>query len=262
MSLSRSSSHTRFLVTVGGLALLAGGLRTSADVPPAAAPPAAAPAPARVQTPPRFESEIAAFEAADRKNPPPPGAVLFLGSSSIRFWTTAAQDFPELTVLNRGFGGSFLAESTRYAPRIVLPARPRMIVLYAGTNDIDSGEAPAQVAADFRAFVAEIHAALPATRIAYISINPSVARWREESQVLEANRLIAAYVRANDGKPGKGGALKLSFLDTHAKLLGPDGQPRPEILRADGLHLNAQGYALWTALLRPQILALAGPEKK
>ena len=98
---------------------------------------------------------------------------------------------------------------------------------------------------------------LPDTRIVYVSINPSVARWSEEDRVLEANRLIAGYVRENNGKAGK-----LSFIDTHSGLLSPEGKPRPEILRADGLHLNSQGYALWTALLKPQILRLAAMDTK
>src|SRR5437660_1775403 len=99
------------------------------DAPAAAQQPKAAP----------FAAEIAAFEAADRKNPPPSGAVLFIGSSSIRLWTTLAKDFPELTVINRGFGGSAIADSVRYTPRIILPYKPRMIVLYAGGNDIHKG---------------------------------------------------------------------------------------------------------------------------
>ncbi len=213
------------------------------------------PTPAPTQAQPKkapFENEIIAFEAADKKSPPPLGAVLFVGSSSIRLWKTLAKDFPKLTVINRGFGGSQIADSVRYADRIVLPYKPRMIVFYAGTNDINAGKSPAQVLKDFQAFVDKVHAALPATRIVFISINPSVARWKQEEKILEANRLIASFVRDNDGK-----TAKLTYLDTHAKLLSPEGKPRPEILRTDGLHLNDKGYELWTAVLKPQLLPLA-----
>jgi len=212
----------------------------------------AAPAPAQQQKRAPFEGEIAAFEAADRKSLPPSDAVLFIGSSSIKLWTTLAKDFPELTVINRGFGGSTIADSVRYTPRIVLPYKPRMIVLYAGGNDIHNGMTPQEVEKDFERFVTGVHPALPRTRIVYVSINPSVARWAEEDRELEANRLIAEYIRENDGKLGK-----LSYLDSHAKLLSPEGKPRPEILRADGLHLNADGYVLWTSILKPEILKLA-----
>jgi lysophospholipase L1-like esterase len=204
------------------------------------------------QKPAPFEAEIAAFEAADKKSPPPSGAVLFVGSSSIRLWTTLQKDFPELTVINRGFGGSQIVDSVRYAPRIILPYKPHMIVLYAGGNDVNGGKTPAQVLKDFDDFVKVVHAALPDTRIVYISINPAVSRWSKEAQFVEANRLIEEYVRGAGGK-----AAPLSYIDSHSKLLDAKGEARPEILRADGLHLNSRGYALWTVILRPPILALA-----
>lgn len=198
-----------------------------------------------------FADEIAAFEAADRRQFPAPGGVLFIGSSSIRLWSTLAQDFPELPVLNRGFGGSQLSDSVYYMDRIVFPYRAKMIVMYAGTNDLDAGKSPTRVLKDFQTFERAVHQKQPGTRLVYLAINPSVARWNQESKALETNRLIRKYIEET-GSPSR----KLSFLDSHALLLSGAGTPRPEILRADGLHLNAQGYKEWTAILRPQILAL------
>jgi len=215
--------------------------------------------PAAVEQPRKapFESEIAAYEAMDRQNPPPAGAVLFLGSSSIRLWETLPQDFPELQVLNRGFGGSEISDSVRYAPRIVLPYKPRMIVFYAGGNDINAGKTPEKVLQDFKDFVREVHKFLPRTRIVYISMNPAVSRWKKEAQFVEGNRLIEDYVRSAAKKK-----MPLNFLDSHTKLLSATGEARPEIYRTDGLHLNSQGYQLWTAILRPQILALAAMQTR
>lgn len=241
-------------VLFGGLLFSSLALCGTVSIAEPVAPTTAQTAPAAHKDGP-FENEIRDFEAMDRKDTPPTGGVLFLGSSSIRFWITSAQDFPELTVLNRGFGGSQVADSVRYADRIVIPYRPRMIVFYAGTNDIDAGKSPAQVTKDFSEFVVKVHTSLPDTRIVYISINPSVLRIKEAPDVRETNRLIADYVRANNSK-----TLKLSFIDTYSKLLGPDGQPRAEILRPDGLHLNTEGYRLWAAILHPQILALAAQD--
>lgn len=204
----------------------------------------------------RFEKTIAEYEEADRKAPPQPGGVVFIGSSSIRLWTTLAQDFPELNVLNRGFGGSIIHESTQYVPRIVLPYKPKLIVIYAGSNDIAMGLTPEQVRKDFEAFVVAVHASLPETRIAFISINPSVKRWEQQERILEANRQIAEYIKTQSAR-----GVKLSYLDSHAKLLSAEGKPRPEILRADGLHLNAEGYAAWLAILKPQILELVAKDK-
>jgi lysophospholipase L1-like esterase len=155
-------------------------------------------------------------------------------------------------VINRGFGGSQISDSVRLAPRIVLPYKPKLIVFYAGGNDIQAGKSPATVLKDFQAFVKEVHASLPNTRILFISMNPSVARWGKESLFMEGNKLIEGYINRPENKD-----LHLFYIDTHSKLLSDKGEPRPEILRADGLHLNARGYELWTALLRPMILALA-----
>ena len=139
-------------------------------------------------------AEINAFLAADKKQMPPPDAVLFIGSSSIRLWDTLAKDFPEIPVINRGFGGSFIHESTLYADRIAIPYHPKIIILCAGTNDLAYGnESPQQVFLDYKAFVDKIHAALPGTRIVYLAINPTVARWKQESKNLEvklSNRKI------------------------------------------------------------------------
>ena len=121
--------------------------------------------------------EINAFQDVDKKQMPPTGAVLFMGSSSIRLWDTLASDFAEIPVINRGFGGSLIQGSTLYADRIAIPYKPKMLVLCAGTNDLAYGNKdPQQVLQDYKNFVAKIHAALPDTRIVYLAINPTVAR--------------------------------------------------------------------------------------
>ena len=189
----------------------------------------------------KFEADILAFEASDRTNPPPTRAVLFVGSSSIRLWKTVAQDFPKHRVINRGFGGSEISDSVHYAKRIVIPYKPRMIVMYAGGNDIHNGKKPEQVLSDFKAFVAAVHAASPSTKIAWISIAPNPARWSEVEKVRAANRLIADHARRT---------WRVEYLDVFSHMLGPDGQPRPEIFSADRLHMNREGYVLWTRIVK------------
>ncbi len=115
-----------------------------------------------------------------------------------------------------------------------------MVVLYAGGNDIHAGKSAEQVFADFQAFVATIRAKLPKTEIAYISIAGNPSRWKEVEKVKEANGLIASYIK---DKPG------LKFIDVFPHMLGSDGLPRPEIFVADQLHMNAEGYKLWTQIV-------------
>jgi lysophospholipase L1-like esterase len=192
----------------------------------------------------RFDADIAAFEAKDRTNPPPKDAILFIGSSSIRLWKTLERDFPEHKVINRGFGGSEIGDSVRFADRIVVPYRPKLVVMYAGGNDINAGKMPEQVAGDFKAFVEKVRAKLPQTRIAYISIAPNPARWSQVERVKRANELIREFTKASSN---------LAFIDVFPHMLGEDGQPRPEIFGDDRLHMNERGYALWTKLVGPAL---------
>ena len=191
-----------------------------------------------------FEKEIRAFEQADKDHPPPRDAVLFLGSSSNRLWDTLAKDFPDVPVINRGFGGSQVADSVRYADRIAIPYHPRKIVIYAGDNDIAAGKSPRQVFDDFKAFVEKVHAALPDVPIAFISIKPSLARWKLVEKIKEANRLIEDFSKQTK---------HVQYIDVFAPMLAPDGTPRKELCRDDGLHMNRKGYELWVSIIRPVV---------
>ena len=192
----------------------------------------------------RYEAAIAAFEKNDKTNPPPKNGILFIGSSSIRMWKTLANDFPDKPVYNRGFGGSFLIDSVYFADRIIIPYHPRMIVLYAGTNDIAAGKKPQQVLEDFKLFVSTVRAKLPETRLAYISNATNPARWSQVEQVKETNQLIADYMKTVSNSV---------FIDVFPQMLLPDGQPNPEIYSADRLHMNEKGYALWTGIVAPYL---------
>lgn len=191
-----------------------------------------------------FAKDIEAFEAADAKSPPPQNAVLFLGSSSIRLWTNLSADFPDVPVINRGFGGSTIPDSTRYVERIVVPYHPRQIIFYAGDNDIAAFHSPQQVLADFQALVQKIHAALPDTRIDFISIKPSILRWVLIGKIREANRLIEEYGKTSD---------KLGYIDVFTPMLTASGLPRSEFFQLDGLHLNRKGYELWRDIVAKRV---------
>lgn len=190
----------------------------------------------------QWEHDIQAFEAADKASPPPANAVLFIGSSSIRMWTTLAEDFPNHRVINRGFGGSDLDDSTAFADRIVTPYHPVAIVIYAGDNDLQNGDSPEQVRDDFAAFVAKVRQEQPALPIAFISIKPSIARLALLPNIERANKLIRDWSM---------GQKSIAFLDVAPAMLDAQGQPKRSIFLDDGLHMNASGYALWVAQVRP-----------
>jgi len=201
------------------------------------------------QTPPadKWEKTIAQFEAQDQKSPPPKDAVLFVGSSSIRLWDLA-QSFPGLATINRGFGGSQMSDAVRYARRIITAYKPRLIVLYEGDNDLAAKETPGQVAADFDELLKIVRADLPTTPLVVIGPKPSPKRWAIIDQQRQLNRLLAERC-AKDGHA--------TLLDVERPMLGADGQPKANLFRDDELHLNAEGYTLWNALLSPLLAPTA-----
>jgi lysophospholipase L1-like esterase len=187
-----------------------------------------------------FEKEIRAFEAADRTNPPPTEAVLFVGSSSIRFWTNLSESFPQMTTIRRGFGGSTFPDLLYYCDRVVLPYRPAKIVVYEGDNDIARGDSPEQVFAGFREFVTKVRAAQPGARIYFLAIKPSPSRWHLSPQQREANRLIERYCARHKN---------LKFVNIWPATLNGEGKPDPKFYKADQLHLNNDGYSRWVPII-------------
>lgn len=191
--------------------------------------------------------EIEAFEAADRASPPGPGRVLFIGSSSVRMWATLPEDMGPASVLNRGFGGSKTPEVLAVMDRIVFPYEPSAIVYYCGDNDLGETNTDSEAAAmGFIRFAERVHARSPGTPILYMSIKPSLARWRNWAAMERANAIVERYADRHDD---------VTYMDLATCLLGPDGEPDPGLYLDDGLHLNERGYARWTAIVRPRVLA-------
>lgn len=191
----------------------------------------------------RWEEAIGAFEEADSVNPPAKGGVVFYGSSSFRRWDLD-KSFPDMGLINRGFGGSQMSDAIRYLDRAVLPLEPRTIFVYEGDNDIGSGKSPAIVVADYRAFVEKARASLPQVKIVFVAIKPSIRRWELIAGMREANAQIKAITESDE---------RLEYIDVDAPLLGEDGTPRADLFVEDNLHLNDAGYAIWTELVRPHL---------
>ncbi len=204
-------------------------------------------APAAAPQPSPWESEVAAYESADKAHPFPHHAVVFNGSSSIRLWNLAIS-FPGWKCVNHGIGGSIIPENTALLDRLVFPWEPSVIVFYAGDNDIAKKRLAQQVADDWAAYVKAVRVKLPQVKIIYISIKPSLARWTMWAEQQAANTLIQAQCAADPLQ---------KFIDVAPVLLGEDGLPIKELFREDGLHLLPIGYERWQKLVAPEIEAAA-----
>lgn len=189
-----------------------------------------------------FEKEIAKFEALEAGMPSPLGQVLFTGSSSIRKWNSLVEDMAPHQVINRGFGGAIVKQVSAYAPRIIYPLQPSMIVLYCGENDISNDSLSAeQPLADLKDFVTLMRHHLPGTKLLFLSMKPSPARWKWWPKFQEGNQLIKEWCQTQDG---------IRYLDIGGAMLLDNGEVDPSLFVKDRLHMNAKGYAIWTELVR------------
>jgi len=198
--------------------------------------------------PDAWEKTIQKFESHDHLHPPLNDPILFIGSSSFTFWSTLEQDMSPLPVINRGFGGSHMRDMVRYLDRIVLPYKPRAVVLFAGANDIvdENPDLSDQVNNGYQEFVTRIRRELPEVFIYYVAITPTPTRWKYWPIAAETNRLIQEHTQ-NDPQ--------LGYIDFSEQLLGRDGKPDRSLYKFDGIHPNQKCYAIWTTSIKNQLEA-------
>jgi lysophospholipase L1-like esterase len=191
----------------------------------------------------KWEPTIQKFEENDKKTPSPKDPILLVGSSTFAMWgAKAVEAMKPLPVINRGFGGSTLADVLRYLDRVVIAYRPRVVVLYEGDNDLASGKKPEAYLEEMKTFVERVRKELPKARLFICSIKPSPSRAKIWPRAQEANRLVAEFCKTQQG---------VEFVDTATPMLDADGKPREGLFLKDKLHMNAEGYKIWTAILKP-----------
>ena len=191
-----------------------------------------------------FEKQVLAYELADKAEAPPKGAILLAGDSQFFRWKTFREDLPGYSVVNRGIDSFQTSDLIHYADRLVLPHRPRMIILHVGGNDVHNGKTPERVLADFKTFVARVHAALPGVPIAFSSITPGPGRWDEAPVRQATNALLKKYIVSQPG---------LHFIDLWDAMLTADGKPREDLWVEDRIHPNHAGYQLRVKIMRPML---------
>ena len=223
------------------LAAISAALLVAVAAPAAAMAQQSSASPPQPAGPERLAPEIEAFAAQDRATPPERCKVVFTGSSSVRFWSTLAEDMAPIPVINRGFGGSQISDVNFYFDRVVGPYHPRAIFFYAGENDLHAGKAGSDVVVDFERFMTLKTAKLGATPVYFISLKPSKARWAQKADQDAVNAKIRAMASTR---------ADLDYVDVVPTMLQADGTPK-DIFIADGLHMTSAGYALWTAVVRP-----------
>jgi hypothetical protein len=194
-----------------------------------------------------WEDEVRALELAAQQVPPPNNAVLFIGSSSIRLWSTLAEDMAPIPVIKHGFGGSKLPDLVFNAKRLVNPWHPAAVVVFAGANDLlaTPPAEPAALLASYQLFVSKVRGALRDVPVYYIAITPAPNRMQLWPRIQATNQLIQAYTETDE---------QLYFIDTGPALMNGSGVPDAKYYLDDNMHFNAQGYGVWRELIRDQLL--------
>lgn len=200
--------------------------------------------------PERYRGDIEAFLASEAESPPPAGAIVAVGSSSIRRWHgRIAADLAPLAIIARGFGGSTMADVRHFLEELVLRHRPRAMLLYEGDNDVALGLKPEQILAQFDAIDAAMRKRLPETRIYILAVKPSISRWHLWGSMQAVNQLLASRAEADP---------RITFIDIATPMLNEAGEPRAQIFVADQLHLNDAGYDIWREAIRPVLTKTEG----
>ena len=198
--------------------------------------------------PERFRTAIEAFESEDRKAPPPSGAIVGTGSSSMRFWSVGdrfASDLSPLTVINRGFGGSVMHDVETFLEPLVLKHQPRAVLIYEGDNDVAEGVSVNDILASYDRVQSRLDQLPAPPRVYWLAVKPSLARWSLWPQMQAVNDGLRERASRHP---------RITFVDVATPMLNEQGLPREDIFVADGLHMNAKGYDLWREALRPVLL--------
>ena len=200
--------------------------------------------PLKAQEISRFQGEvdklIAGDSAIDKKN-----IILFTGSSSIRVWTSLKTDFPKYNVLNRGFGGSEMADLIHFADKLIMPYRPKQIFIYEGDNDINAGKSAGEILHEADKLLSLLRKKLPRkVEVVFISAKPSLKRWQLKDKYLDYNRKLELWTKQQGN---------VAFIDVWTPMLNTDGNVLNDLFIEDGLHMNKKGYEIWAKVIGPYI---------
>lgn len=191
-------------------------------------------------------NEIKRLKRRVSKLPTQENLIAFYGSSSVRLWVNMKRDLSPFNVVNLGFGGSTFAWCIHYFDEIFTEANPSKIVLYAGENDLNDGKTPQEVLSGCMELVELIKNKYPEVELALISLKPSVEREALIPLIMETNLMLSKYFISE---------LNAQYINVFAQMITTDNRPIPELYLSDGLHLNKQGYALWSTAIKKALQA-------
>lgn len=203
-------------------------------------------APYREAAEKKWSKAIAEFDKRNQSEKAPANAIMFIGSSSIRRWTTMATDMAPYATIRRGYGGAKYTDMGVFVERIVSPHRYRALVMFVGNGVVGKQEdhTPDQIEALTRHIVATSHKHQPDAPVFLIEITPCESRFSAWPKIRSVNARLREVALSTPNT---------YFIPTASHYLKSDGTPRSELFVSDKLHLSEAGYKLWSSLIRKRL---------
>lgn len=167
---------------------------------------------------------------------------LFIGDSYIdtAFWADFDLAFPTDSV-NWGIGGTTAEDWLGQIATLSSLYTPDNLIIHVGVNDINGGLSGQDTLEDIQALLEEIQILYPETHIYFISIEPNNFMPNNFVEYQVTNQGLETLAETND---------QLTYIDTVTPLGGQSGISVAQYFGMDGLHLNEDGYAVWTKAIQ------------
>lgn len=194
----------------------------------------------------KWEADISVFDSLNLVEQSDANTLLVAGSSSVRIWDSIHKDLAPYHVMQRGYGGAKMTDFSYYAPRIIKPQQFKAIAIFVA-NDIagvESDRTPREVFRLFKDLVKQVRKRNPLTPLCWIEVTPTPKRWDVSREIQEASGLIEAYCDKHDD---------LHFISTFDQYISPEGSPDSAFFRNDMLHLNREGYLIWSNTIKTSL---------
>lgn len=196
----------------------------------------------------RFDDEVAELvqkydSIKQRQNSDKP-TVVFVGSSSVRMWKNVEDLSKDHFIINTGFGGSTAEDLLVYTRPLILDHGPDQVFIYEGDNDVFMHQSLRKIMRRMRKITSQIWDQNPDCEVVIISAKPSIARWDFKKKYLRLNKKFSRWASRKD---------RMIYADVWTPM-APDGELNQSLFIEDNLHMNSEGYWLWTQVLQPLLL--------
>ena len=173
--------------------------------------------------------------------------VVFMGNSITDCWAdTVPAFFAENNFVGRGISGQVSSQMLVRFQEDVINLHPKVVVICCGTNDIAQNNGPISLEHILHNIksMCQLARANKIKPVVCSTLPAKGFKWRPEmkpaNDILQLNEMIKAYAKEN----------KIPYVDYHSALKDEENG-LPKKYSKDGVHPNAQGYAVMESVILP-----------